>query len=66
MQRRRIERLARAARLRPGLTVARARRLMWMYTSREVFRMLVVEGGWPPDEFERWLAGTLVASLAGK
>jgi AcrR family transcriptional regulator len=66
MQRRRIARLARAPGLRPGLSVARARRLLWMYTSREVYRMLVVEGGWSPDAFERWLAETLVAALTGK
>jgi AcrR family transcriptional regulator len=66
MQRGRIERLARASRLRPGLGVARARRLLWMYTSRDVYRMLVVEGGWSADAFEAWLAETLVASLAGK
>jgi AcrR family transcriptional regulator len=63
MQRARIDRLARGGLLRPGLSVARARRLAWMYTSREVFRMLVVDGAWPVDEFEGWLAETLVAAL---
>ena len=63
MQRRRIALLARRSLLRADLTVARARRLLWMYTSREVYRMLVVEGGWSADEFERWLVETLVASL---
>ena len=63
MQRRRVELLARRSLLRPGMSVARARRLVWMYTSRDVYRMLVIEGGWPPPAFERWLADTLVTSL---
>jgi AcrR family transcriptional regulator len=66
MQRRRVDLLARRSLLRRGMTVARARRLLWMYTSREIYRMLVVEGGWSSDEFERWLAATLVSSLTGK
>jgi AcrR family transcriptional regulator len=66
MQRRRVELLARRSLLRRGMTVARARRLLWMYTSREIYRMLVVEGGWSSEEFERWLAATLVSSLVGK
>jgi len=36
---------------------------MWMYTSREVYRMLVTEGGWTPDRYQEWLSQTLVAAL---
>ncbi len=36
---------------------------MWMYTSREIYRMLVVDGGWSPDEYQEWLAATLMEAL---
>ncbi len=57
----RIERLA-AAGLLSG-RIDDARRILWMYTSRDVYRMMVTDGGWSPDYFERWLADTLEAAL---
>lgn len=33
--------------------------------NHETYRSLVVEAGWPLEEYERWLAETLAASLAG-
>src|SRR5262245_54017964 len=33
------------------------------YTGRDVYRLLVKEGGWSADEYERWLAGTLIDAL---
>jgi AcrR family transcriptional regulator len=63
LQEERVGRLHAAALLRPGLTVAKARRLVWMYTARDVYRLLVLEGGWSSDEYETWLAETLVTAL---
>ena len=37
-----------------------------MYTSRDVYRMLVQEGGWAPDRYQQWLSGTLVEALVAK
>jgi hypothetical protein len=34
-----------------------------MYTSRDVYRMLVHAGGWTPDRYESWLSETLVSAL---
>ena len=62
-QEKRIRDLFAAGRARPGLTVAKARRILWMYTSRDVYRMLVIEGGWSPASYERWLGETLRATL---
>ena len=62
-QEQRVRDLFAAGRARPGLTVARARRILWMYTSRDVYRMLVTEGGWTPAAYERWLRETLLATL---
>ncbi|HJS06217.1 MAG TPA: helix-turn-helix domain-containing protein [Pirellulales bacterium] len=63
MQEERVRLLFEQAKQKQGLPFDEARRLLWMYTSREVYRMLVQEGGWTPDRYQRWLADTLVATL---
>ena len=52
-----------ARRLRPGLDYAGARDVFWMLTGRDVYRMLVRERGWSSQEYQDWLADTLVRSL---
>lgn len=64
MQADRIDRLFAAGQARQGLTPDDARQILWMYTSREVYRMLVRESGWSPDKYERWLSQTLAEALA--
>jgi AcrR family transcriptional regulator len=64
LQRKRVELLNERSLLPSGMDVESARRIMWMYTSRDVYRMMVVEGGWSPDRFEAWLADTLVSALS--
>lgn len=66
MQKKRVDLLFAQSKARKGLSVARARQILWMYTSRDVYRMLVHESGWSPDEFEDWLARTLVDALVGE
>jgi AcrR family transcriptional regulator len=66
MQRERLEALAAKGRMRDGLTMDDARRIMWMYTGREVYRMLVEAGGWSADKYEDWLAATLVDALVAR
>lgn len=63
LQKDRIERLFSAGRAKHGLALDEARRIMWALTSRDLYRMLVVEGGWAPQRYEDWLAETLEASL---
>lgn len=58
-----LRRLVAARRAKQNLSFTEARRILWMYTSREVYRMLVVKGGWMPDRYEEWLAQTLVIAL---
>jgi AcrR family transcriptional regulator len=62
-QEERVTRLFRASRARPGLSLDVARRVLWMYTSRDVYRMLVTEGGWTPAAYERWLADAILQAL---
>lgn len=63
MQKERIELLFDQGRQRKGLTIEEARRILWMYTSRDVYRLLVHEAGWTPDRYERWLSDTLMHAL---
>lgn len=63
MQEARVVALARAGRLKPGLNVVDARRILWALTSRELYRSLVGVAGWSPQQFERWLAETLLQQL---
>lgn len=63
MQEERVRRLFAERRAKEGLTLDDARRILWMYTSRDVYRMLVREGGWSPGRYEEWLSQTLLATL---
>ena len=63
MQRDRLQALAASGRMKPGLAMEDARRIMWMYTGREVYRMLVEVGGWSGDKYQKWLSATLVGAL---
>jgi AcrR family transcriptional regulator len=63
MQEDRLRRLFQAGRSKKGIGFDEARRILWMYTSRDVYRMLVIEGAWTPDLYQAWLSTTLVAAL---
>lgn len=63
LQEARVLRLFEAGKAQKGLSVEKARRLLWMYTSRDIYRLLVLEGGFTPDEYETWLAQTLLTAL---
>ena len=63
MQEARVRLLFDEGKAMPGLELDDARRILWMYTGRDIYRMLVQEGEWSPDKYEAWLARTLVTSL---
>lgn len=63
MQEERIRALFSQGNARRGLNAEQARRLLWMYTSRDVYRMLVQDGGWSAQRYQEWLARTLVEAL---
>ncbi|HLK56036.1 MAG TPA: helix-turn-helix domain-containing protein [Chthonomonadaceae bacterium] len=52
-----------AGRLREGLDATTARDVLWGLTGRELYRMLVHERGWTADQYEAWLADTLIRAL---
>jgi len=63
MQADRIKLLFAEAKAKPGLDMAEARRIMWMYTSRDVHKMLTQDGGWTPERYQHWLSATLLEAL---
>ncbi len=63
MQEARVRLLFAQSKAKHGLTLADARRILWIYTSRDVYRMLVHEGGWSPDRYQKWLSATVVSAL---
>ena len=63
MQEARLQLLFAQSKQRKGLKFDEARRVLWMYTSRDVYRMLVHEGGWTPERYQQWLGETLVNAL---
>jgi hypothetical protein len=63
MQRQRLQMLFDAGREREGLALEEARQIMWMYTSREVYRLLVHDSHWTPHQYQQWLGRTLLEAL---
>jgi AcrR family transcriptional regulator len=57
------ESLAAKQALRPGVTTEKATDMLWALGSADMYRMLVVERGWPPESYEHWLSSTLIRSL---
>jgi len=58
-----IQFLVRSRSLRRGLDAQRARDILWSLTSRDLYRLLVQERGWTAQQYEDWLANTLVEAL---
>jgi AcrR family transcriptional regulator len=63
MQRDRVKALFAQSKQKKQLSFDEARRILWMYTSRDIYRMLVQESGWTPARYEKWLSDTLVNAL---
>ena len=55
--------LRNSGRLRADLSPKTARDIFWMLTGGDVYRMLVRERGWSPQQYQNWLADALVHSL---
>ena len=49
--------------LAAGMTEQRAAELCWALTDGHLYRLLVVQRGWSPTEFTRWLSDSLAATL---
>jgi AcrR family transcriptional regulator len=55
--------LARTGGLRPDLRAADAADLIHAFLSPELYRLLVLDRGWKPERYQRWLVATLAQQL---
>ncbi len=44
-------------------SLSKIRDILWAFTGRDLYRMLVLERGWSSDEYEKWLAEWLIQAL---
>lgn len=58
-----IKAMAKEKSIAKGLSRTKARDILWAFTGRDMYRMLVVEQGWTSDEYEKWLAQFLFNTL---
>jgi AcrR family transcriptional regulator len=49
--------------LRPGVSANEARDVLWTYNSAELFQLLVLDRGWSPKRYGRWIAAGLISAL---
>jgi hypothetical protein len=55
-----------SGKLLPDLNYQKARDIFWMLTGGDVYRMLVGERQWTPEQYEGWIADTLVKLLLAR
>ena len=58
-----VETMAQAKAFKNELSLSKIRDILWAFTGRDLYRMLVVERGWSSDEYEKWLAELLIQVL---
>ena len=58
-----VQKMLKEKSLAKELTLQKARDILWTLTSRDLYRMFVIERGWTSDEYEKWLAQLLVRSM---
>jgi AcrR family transcriptional regulator len=55
--------IVQSGQLHPGITAEEARDVLWTFTARDLYRMLVLERKWNADRYEQWIGDTLISSL---
>jgi len=58
-----LTKMAQGHALMEGLSLSKARDILWAFTGRDMYRLFVVEQGWTADEYEKWLSQLLVKTL---
>jgi AcrR family transcriptional regulator len=56
-------RLRDAGHLRAGITLTRAADMLWTYSSPELYELLVLRRGWPPERYGRFIAEAMISVL---
>jgi AcrR family transcriptional regulator len=52
-----------AGHLRPNISTEQAADIMWTYSSPELYDLLVLQRGWSPQRFGRFVAEAMIAAL---
>ncbi len=60
-----IKAMAKEKSLAKNLKINQARDILWAFTGRDMYRMLVVEQGWTSEAYEKWLGQLLATTLIG-
>ncbi len=50
--------------LAEGMNFTKARDILWAFTGRDIYRLLVIEKEWSSDDYEKWLADSLIKLIA--
>lgn len=61
-----VETMSNEKALTDNLSLSKIRDILWAFTGRDLYRMLVVERRWSSDEYEKWLADLLIQVLLSK
>jgi AcrR family transcriptional regulator len=55
--------LASAGHLRAGITAEHAGEILWIYSSPEIYELLVQQRGWPAERYGAFIADAIIAAL---
>jgi AcrR family transcriptional regulator len=58
-----VERLEKNHALRPGLEVDRGADILWALNHPDLYRLLVGDRGWTPEQYEEWIGDAFCAQL---
>lgn len=61
-----VEAMAKEKAFTDNLSPSKIRDILWAFTGRDLYRMLVVERGWSSNEYEKWLTELLIQVLISK
>ena len=50
--------------LAEGINLKKARDILWAFTGRDIYRLLVIDKEWTSEEYEKWLAHSLIKLIA--
>ena len=56
-------RLLDAGHLHPGIELAQAADVLWTYSAPELYELLVLRRGWPPQRYGRFIATAMIHAL---
>lgn len=61
-----MKKMAKEKSLLKGLSLSKARDILWAFTGRDLYRLFVIEQGWTSNAYEKWLAKMLIKTLLGE